>query len=317
MLCLSPAGRRDSLMIGKSPIVAAALVSAFLLFVLPCIHAQKEKAQTPLFRVNVDMVFVKVVVTDPLNRSITGLEKEDFDIYEDNIRQPIVHFSQHSAPVSVGFIFDRSGSMSYDHKYIVGRNWFNQLVEAGETNPDDEYFLITFNQKIDLVHSFMGDPSRFAFDVILQKPSGWTALFDAVYRGIDKVKEGKNEKKALIVITDGGENRSRYRWNELRDLAMESDVQIYAIGVDPSGYALLKKLATLTGGRAFLPEVAGIDYYINLINTELRNQYLLGYVPSNTARDGKWRRIRVKLDLPRGIPKLSVRTRDGYYAPRD
>ena len=309
-------------MTGKSQRTAAGkpqywLVSACMFFLLPCMHGQKQESQTPYFRVNVDTVFVKVVVTDSLNRSVTGLQKEDFKVYEDNIQQTILHFGQQSAPVSVGFIFDRSGSMRYDHRYIVGRNWFNQLVKTGETNPDDEYFLITFNQKIDLVRSFTDEPSGFAFDVILQKPGGWTALFDAVYRGIDMVQEGKNEKKALIVITDGEENRSRYRWNELRELAMESDVQIYAIGVDPSGYALLKSLAGLTGGRAFLPDAAGIDYYINLIHTELRNQYLLGYVPINTRRDGKWRQITVKLDTPRGFPKLLVRTRNGYYAPRD
>lgn len=278
--------------------------------------SQDKKSQIPLFKVHVDTVFVKLVVTDPWNRNVSGLQKDDFIVYEDNVQQSIIHFSQQSAPVSVGFIFDTSASMVQNRSLHISKNWFTQLVRSGDPNPEDEYFLITFNQKINLVQAFSNDKEELQYNLAMQKPGGWTALYDAIYRGIDKVKEGKNEKKALILISDGGENRSRYNFGEVRDLAMESGVQIYAIGVDPSGYSTLKKIADVTGGRAFNPQYAGIDYLISLIHTELRNQYLIGYVPTNETRDGKWRSIKVKINKPPGYPKLSIRARNGYRAPR-
>lgn len=291
------------------------IVSA-LLCLVPGTSGQEQKTQAPLFKVSVNTVFAKVVVADPWNRNVTGLKQEDFRIYEDNVQQTIVHFSQQAAPVSVGFIFDISGSMVQNRHMTISKNWFTQLLRSGDPNPEDEYFLITFNQKINLAQAFTNDRVELQYDLATQKPGGWTALYDAVYRGIDKVKEGKNEKKALILISDGGDNRSRYRFSEVRELAIESDVQIYAIGVDPFGYSTLKSIANLTGGRAFMPGYTGIDYYISLIHTELRNQYLLGYIPTNEAKDGKWRRITVKVDKPRGYPRLSIRTRDGYRAPK-
>ena len=279
-------------------------------------NSQDKKSQIPLFKVQVDTVFVKLVVTDPWNRNVSGLQKDDFIVYEDDVQQTITHFSQQSAPVSVGFIFDTSASMVQNRSLRISKNWFTQLVRSGDPNPEDEYFLITFNQKINLVQAFSNDREELQYNLTMQKPGGWTALYDAVYRGIDKVKEGKNEKKALILISDGGENRSRYNFSEVRELAVESGVQIYAIGVDPSGYSTLKKIADLTGGRAFRPRNAGIDSLISLIHTELRNQYLIGYVPTNETRDGKWRSIKVKIKKPPGYPKLSIRARNGYRAPR-
>jgi Ca-activated chloride channel homolog len=284
------------------------------------LYGQDEKPSTPLFKVDVDTVFVKVTVSDSLNRYITGLKKEHFKIYEDNVQQEIVHFSQESAPVSVGFVFDISGSMGFDNNIRIGKDWLAAFLKSNylvSRNPNDEYSLITFNRTVNLVETFTKDPSAIQSEVALDKPGGWTALYDAVYRGIDYVKEGKNEKKALIVITDGEDNSSRYNRTAVNESLKESNVQIYGILVQGElGYGenIVRTFSSLTGGRSFFADWSDLGYYLNLIHAELRNQYLLGYVPSNGKRDGKWRRIKVKLDPPRGTPKFHIRAKEGYYA---
>ena len=139
--------------------------------------------------------------------------------------------------------------------------------------------------------------------------------------GLEQIKNGKNEKKALILITDGEDNSSRYTASEVREFAKESDVQIYAIGEEGKlgyGRSEIQNIVGLTGGRAFFPNNFNeLDYYIDLIHAELRNQYIVGYAPSNKNRDGKWRRIKVKLEPPEGLPKLIVHAKEGYYAPKN
>ena len=296
------------------------LVSTILLYFASCLIGQDEKTPPPLFKVSVDTVYVKVAVADRLNRYVTGLQKQHFKIYEDNVEQTIQHFSQPLAPVSLGIVFDVSGSMGFDDNIRIGKSWLASLLRTSflETrNPEDEYSLITFNQKVNLVQAFEETGAEALNDVALQKPGGWTALYDAVYRGLDHLKEAKNEKKALILITDGEENKSRYSWSEVRDLSTESDVQIYGLGLSgPEGYGHrnINDLIGLTGGRVFFGSYADLGYYFDLIHAELRTQYLLSYIPTNPVHDGKWRRIRIKLDPPPGTPKLSIRARDGYYA---
>jgi Ca-activated chloride channel family protein len=274
---------------------------------------------TPLFRVGVELVSVKVSVTDPLNRYVTGLEKDHFKVYEDKVEQSITHFSQQSAPVSVGFIFDVSGSMKDNNNIKKAKAAITRFFESG--NPEDEFFLITFNQKTKLLQTFTDDSSTVQNEAAMQKPGGRTALYDAVYMGLDHVKRGKNDKKALILITDGEDNSSRYSPAEVREFAKESDVQIYGIGEEGNlGYGRfeIQGLVGLTGGRSFFPNNFNeLDYYIDLVHAELRNQYVLGYTPTNKVHDGKWRRIRVKLDAPQGLPKLLVHTREGYYASKN
>ncbi len=291
------------------------LVMAILFGAVTCLSGQEKKSQIPLFRVNVDTVYVKVAVTDPLHRYVTDLEKEYFTIYEDKVQQTVTHFSQQSAPISVGFIFDVSNSMGFHRNIRISKQWFTRILKT--RNPADEYFLITFNQTVNLVESFTNESAELQNDIAIVKAGGWTALYDAIYRGLDKVKEGKNERKALIVISDGEENSSRYRHNEVLESFKESDVPIYAIGfAGPvgGGNYILKSLTEYTGGRIFFG--GDLEYYINLIHAELRNQYLLGYVPTNKARDGKWRQILVKLDAPPGFPKLKIVARKGYYASK-
>jgi Ca-activated chloride channel homolog len=289
------------------------LIGIFFIFFVSGLNGQNN-TPPPAFRVEVDTVYLKVAVTDPLRRYVTGLEKEYFKVYEDKIEQPIIHFSQESAPISVGFIFDVSNSMGHNRNIRISKNWFIRFLK--NRNPQDEFFLITFNEKINLVESFTKETSELQGDIAVVKTGGWTALYDAVYRGLDKVKEGKNEKKALIVISDGEENSSRYRWREVRESFKESDVPIYGIGYDGpmgGGNYVLQDMANITGGRVF---GGRWDDSINLIFTELRNQYLLGYAPANKTHDGKWRSIKVVIDPPPGFPKLKIRTKRGYYSSK-
>lgn len=278
---------------------------------------KKSEQARPSFRVEVEMVFLKASVTDPLNRYVTGLEKEHFNIFEDKVEQTITHFSHESAPISVGILFDISGSMK--DNIHTARNAVVRFLEAG--NPDDEFFLVTFNQKTTLVQSFTHQSSSVQNAISFSQPGGRTALYDAVYLGLEQIKGGKNEKKALILITDGEDNSSRYTSSEIRDFAKESDVQIYAIGEEGKlgyGRSEIQNIVGITGGRAFFPNNFNeLDYYIDLIHAELRNQYVLGYSSTNKTRDGKWRKIRVKLEPPEGLPKLIVHAKEGYYAPRN
>jgi len=280
-------------------------------------QSSKKPSQRPTFRVGVETVFVKISVTDPLNRYVTGLEKLHFKVYEDKVEQPITHFTQESAPISVGILFDISGSMK--ENIHTARNSVVRFLESG--NSDDEFFLVTFNQKTTLVQSFTHQSSSIQNQVSFSQPGGRTALYDAVYLGLEQIKNGKNEKKALILITDGEDNSSRYTASEVREFAKESDVQIYAIGEEGKlgyGRSEIQNIVGLTGGRAFFPNNFNeLDYYIDLIHAELRNQYIVGYAPSNKNRDGKWRRIKVKLEPPEGLPKLIVHAKEGYYAPKN
>ncbi len=288
------------------------VISVFLFCLVPYLHSQNEKSKPPIFKVKVDTVFLKVTVFDTLNRYVSGLEMNNFRIYEDKIQQTVSHFSKQSAPISLGIIFDVSGSMK--NSLGSGKGWFSRLMKSGNWHPEDEYFLITFNHIVRLDEDFTSDRSELEYDMALKKSGGWTALYDAIYKGLDTVKEGRNDKKAIILITDGGENRSRYKLSEIRELAVESDAQIYALLL--GGHNAIEPVIALTGGRAFFPE-AGLDYYLSLIHSELRSQYVLGYSPTNRMRNGSWRRIRVELDMPKDFPALRVRTKTGYFAPKD
>lgn len=299
-------------------------MSLGLFLLLPSVLAlgdvqDRRRNRPPTFKVGVETVFIKVAVTDPMNRYVTGLEMDHFRVYEDKIEQEISYFSQEPAPVSVGLIFDISASMKDNNNIRKAKSAITRFLQS--ENPEDECFLVTFNDRTNLAHAFTEDGGTIQNIVALQKPGGSTALYDAVYMGLDQVRRGRNEKKALIVITDGEDNSSRYSPGEVREFAKESDVQIYGIGEQGKlgyGYSEIRNIVSLTGGRAFFPTSFNeLDYYIDLIHAELRNQYLIGYSPTNRSHDGKWRRITVKLDTPQGLPKLAVHAREGYYAPKN
>jgi Ca-activated chloride channel family protein len=295
------------------------IVFTFAVFSVILPGQTQKKPTPPLFKIGVETVFVKVSVTDPLNRYVTGLEREHFRVFEDKIEQNISHFHQQAAPISVGLIFDVSASMKDNNNIRKAKNAISRFLQSG--NPEDEYFLITFNQKTTLVQSFTAQSTSIQNDVAFQKPGGRTAMYDAVYMGLDQIKGAKNEKKALIIITDGEDNSSRYSPGEVREFAKESDVQIYAIGEEGKlgyGRTEIQNLVSMTGGRTFFPNNFNeLDYYVDLVHAELRTQYVLGYVPMNKTHDGKWRRIRVKLEAPQGLPKLVIHAKEGYYAPKN
>ena len=270
----------------------------------------------PRFRVNVDTVVVRVTVTDPLNRYVLGLEKEHFQLYDKKVEQTLTHFSNDNSPVSVGIILDMSGSMG--DNILSARNSVIRFLEQGHER--DEYFLVTFNQRTTVVQDFTRKSENINSEMSISNAKGRTALYDAIYLGLEKIGDGQNEKKALIVITDGEDNSSRYTFSEVKDFVKESDVQIYVIGERGDmgyGRGIIAEIVRLTGGRAFFPNnFKQLDYFCDLIHTELRNQYVLGYTPTDHKKKGEWRKIKVRLDPPEGMPKLKVRTKEGYFEPR-
>jgi Ca-activated chloride channel homolog len=295
------------------------IIAAISMGLVIHLKGQDRKPSMPYIKVGVETVFVKVSVADHLNRYVTGLEREHFKIYEDKIEQTISSFNMESSPISVGIIFDVSSSMKENDNIKKAKKSIVRFLQSG--NPEDEYFLIAFNQKTTLIQSFTDQSASLLNGASLQHPGGRTALYDAVYMGLDQIKKGKNEKKALILITDGEDNSSRYTSAEVREFAKESDIPLYGIGQEGNlsyGHSEIINIVDITGGRAFFPRSFNeLDYYIDLVHSELRSQYLLGYAPSNKLHDGKWRRITVKLDAPEGLPKLTVHAKEGYYAQKN
>ena len=297
-------------------VIMKPVVFIFLfLFIFLGVGVADQKKTVPRFRIGVDTVAVRVTVSDPLNRYVVGLEKEHFRIFENKVKQTITHFFSDKSLISVGIILDVSGSM----KINIGsaRNSVVRFLEHGD--PGDQYFLITFNNRTTLVQDFTPGSGNIQNQISISNPKGRTALYDAVYLGLEKMREARQDKKALIIITDGEDNSSRYTFNEVKEFVKESDVQIYVIGARGQlgyGRGIIANLGRLTGGRAFFPSnFKQLDYLIDLIHAELRNQYVLGYRPTDRNLDGKWRKIRVRLEPPEGLPKLSVRAKEGYFAP--
>jgi len=272
-------------------------------------------------RLDVDMVLIPVSVTDPMNRLVTGLEKQDFQVFENNGQQKIATFASEDAPVSIGIIFDLSGSMS--SKLIRARESILQFIKTA--NPQDEFFVIGFNDRPELIEDFTSSVEDIQARLATVRSGRRTALLDAIYYGVTKMKDARHERKALLVVSDGGDNRSRYTEGELRAQVREADVEIYSIGIfDPyaatpeeqTGPQLLFDVSEETGGRLFrVDDIADMGDIAEKISTELRNQYVIGYRPKDLTRDGKWRKVKVKVNPPAGLPPLTVHARTGYYAP--
>jgi Ca-activated chloride channel family protein len=315
-------------MIGKASLtVLVALLCVAQTGALPAQDSNRRPGrQAPDVKVNVDIVLVNATVTDGQNRFVIGLDKRDFQVWEDKVEQQIAYFSSEDVPMSVGIIFDISGSMK--DKMTHARNAAVAFLAMG--SPDDEYFLLQFNDRPEMIADFTTDISRVQRNLVFAQAKGMTALYDAVYFGLSKLKQGSNPKKALVLITDGEDNRSRYTFSNVRDYVKEQDAMLFAIGIADSatsqlsagrsGRAILQELTELTGGYAFFPEsLRDLERDCEKIAAELKNQYLIGYTSSNTAKDGKWRKLRVKVTPPKELPlkSLGVRARTGYYAPTE
>lgn len=271
-------------------------------------------------RVDTNLVLVPVNVSDPLNRFVTGLEQTDFRIFEDTVEQKIVSFGNEDAPLSIGIVFDTSGSMG--SKIATSRLSVSEFFKTA--NPEDEAFLIEFGSRPELVVPFTHDLGEIQNRLLSTRPKGSTALLDGVTLAMQTMKKASNPRKAMIVITDGGDNNSRYTLSEVRNRVREADVQIYAVGIfgggfgspeEASGPGLLSAISEPTGGHHFGASLNQLQDIASKIGIELRNQYLIGYSPSNQARDGKYRSIKVVVIPPRGLPELRAHWRTGYAAP--
>jgi Ca-activated chloride channel family protein len=272
--------------------------------------------------VNTDLINLSVTLTDTYGRYVTGLSKEAFTVWDDKDQQEIQFFSDDDAPISMGVVFDVSGSMGRE-KLDRAREALRHFVET--SHDDDEYFLIGFNSRAQLLMDRTRDSDAMLNKLTLVESKGNTALYDACYLGVERVTRGTHQKRALLVISDGQDNNSRYTFNELRRLLKETDVLIYAIGIvergggagslDAGGQAILDELASVSGGHAFFPETAAeMNEIFERIAIELRHQYSIAYRPKNFTNDGRWHKIKVKVNPPRGLPHLFVRSKEGYYA---
>jgi Ca-activated chloride channel family protein len=269
-------------------------------------------------------VQVPLTVTDPMNRLVTGLEKDNFQVFDNNTGQTIKYFSSEDAPLTIGIIFDLSGSMS--SKFVRARKALTEFLRT--SNPQDEYFVVGFNDRPAVIVDYTSDPDDVEARMVMLKPENRTALIDAVYLGIDHLRQAKYDRKALLIISDGGDNRSRYTEGELRRVVREADVQIYSIGIFDSyaptqeevlGPVLLKEISEMTGGRAFDAgsDMGDLQDIATRISAELRNEYVIGYTPTDVRHDGNWRKLKVRLLPPPGLPTLTVHFRQGYYAPSE
>ena len=270
------------------------------------------------------MTLVNLTVTDPLDRLVTGLEKEHFRVFEDGIEQEVLTLSSEDVPVSIGLVFDMSGSMS--DKVEKAREAAVQFMRTA--NPFDQFFLVSFNDRAELTSGFTSSVDELQNRMMFTASRGRTALLDAIYLGLSQMRGAHNGKRALLIISDGGDNHSRYNESDVKNYLKEADCQLYAIGIfDPIGIrsrtpeelegpSLLSEMTEMTGGRVFpvgnlgeLPDIAA------KIGMELRNQYVLGYKSSNSRHNGAWRKIKVKLRPPKGLPPLNVYAKTGYYSP--
>jgi Ca-activated chloride channel homolog len=283
--------------------------------------ALSDYASIKPIKVNVNLVPVPVTVTDPMDRIVTGLDRDDFEILDGKAPQEIRHFSRQDAPVSVGVILDSSGSMKT--KVERAREAVMTFLKSG--NPEDEFFLITFADHPQEISDFGDSIENMQSHLVTCVPKGRTALLDAVYLAIHKMRQAKYQKRALLIISDGGDNHSRYTEGEVKSLVREADVIIDAIGIydhyfnsmeEALGPSLLSDVARTTGGRTFVADNPNdLSDIAKRIGVELRDQYLLGYRPTLERQDGKFHKIKVRMRLRKSLPKLRVYAKNGYYAP--
>jgi VWFA-related protein len=275
-------------------------------------------------RIDSNLVLIPVLVTDASDRAVTGLGREHFRLLDDKAEQVISHFTTEDSPVSIGVVFDASGSMG--KKLSKSRAAVSEFLRSA--NPEDEFSLVDFNDRAELLMGFTDRISDIQNRMLFIGSKGRTALLDAIVLSLNEMRNAKHKRKAILIVSDGGDNNSRYSEREVKARLREADVQVYALGImepiasrfgspeEMFGPALLGQLAQQTGGQAF--EVGNIDempLIASKVAAALRNQYVLGYVPDAGMRDGKYHRVQVKLDRPKGTPPLHVSFRNGYFAP--
>jgi Ca-activated chloride channel homolog len=319
---MEPAGK-PSVLFAINVVAAAVLVWA------ACIFAQDPSGQDKDFAVSVDVQLVQlpVSVLDQNGRPVDGLRKEDFQIFEDGAQQDISFFTHEDVPISVGLVIDNSGSMHNKRAQVNSA----ALSFVRESNPDDETFIVDFDDNAYLERDFTSNIDDLIATLSSIDTRGQTALYDAVYLSAVHLDDGKKDRKALLVVTDGEDNTSRYSRERVLSKLQESKVAVYSIGLLEENEAkksffgklppnkakeALTRFAQATGGKAYFPKsVDEIGALCRRIAHDLRNQYILGYTPSNPKRDGTWRQITVRVD-PSRISRATVSAKEGYYAPR-
>lgn len=285
----------------------------------PSADAPRNGGNWPL-KVEVNLVLVPVTVTDEEERLVHGLGKECFGVYEGRDQQLISHFSTQDAPISLGMIFDTSSSMTQE--FELSRDAIVRFLRS--SNPQDEFFLVAANKRPNLLVDFTRSVEEVQSEISKAKPSGTTALLDAIYMSLNQMKKAKYERKVLLIVSDGKDNHSRYNTNEVLSLVKEAGVQIYAIGIldgiprsktNRMGMHPLAALTDVTGGRTFpIRNPKGIQDAAVKLAIELRNQYLIAYRPSDLVHDGRWRKIGVRVTPPKNSRRLRVYAKSGYYA---
>lgn len=274
-------------------------------------------------RVSVDLVLVPVTVTDDLNRPQTNLARENFAVYEGDRPQQIRYFSAEDSPISVGLLLDVSASMQ--DKIDTERTAVEQFFK--NANPEDDYFVITFNNQPRVLSDVTRSTSGIETELGLVQPSGSTALLDAVYLGVSKLRQARYPRRALVIISDGADNASRYKLNEIKSIVAESDVMVYAIGIfgtgpfktfeEAMGKRWLSTMTDVTGGHTTtVKDLSRLPEECALLSRELRTQYLLGYHPSEAASDGKWHKIKIRVTNPTDTEPFRSFYRKGYFAPQ-
>ncbi|PWU10005.1 MAG: VWA domain-containing protein [Terriglobia bacterium] len=285
-------------------------------------QARHNANPPPSIRVDRNLVLVPVTVCDSRNRVISGLDKEHFRVFDDNVEQSVTEFFQEDEPIAIGLVFDTSASMG--NKLSRSRDAANAFLSVA--NEEDEFFAIEFNDRPRLTVPLTRDTREIPERLFLTKAHGRTALLDAVYLALQEIKKSAKSRKALLIISDGGDNASRYRGTEVKSLARESDVLIYGLGIygaagtaeELYGPTLLSQIAELTGGREFpIADINDMPEATAKIGIELRNRYVLGFSPPAVQRDGRYHRLRVKLLPPPAMPRLNAYWRPGYYAPEE
>ncbi len=283
------------------------------------VHATAEQK----VQLATQLVNVIVTVTDYYGRFVTGLARDHFDVFDDKIKQQIAHFSDEDAPLSLGIVYDVSGSMK--DRIVRSMHALKRFIET--SHDDDDFFLIGFNDRPNLIQDFTNSADKVLSRLMFVQAKGSTALYDATYLAVEKAKQGRHAKKALLIISDGQDNNSRYTYKEVRTLVKEADVQIYAIGITDMGNdglaglgrSILEEVARMSGGRAFFPSAYNEAELIEIctrIALELRHQYAIGFYPTDVESDAKWHKVNVTVNPPKGLGHLSLSFKDGYQTFR-
>ncbi len=286
-------------------------------------NSAADQARPGVIRSGVDLVMVPVTVIDQTGRVVLGLQQSNFQLFDGKHVQEIRNFSSEDEPASVGIVLDLSHSM------MRKTDWARRAVSefCRIANPADEFFMVSFSDRPQLMADFTPRVEDIVNKLAFTATRGRTAMLDAVYLALNHMRQARYRRRALLIISDGGDNHSRYTESEIRSMVKEADVSIYGIGIfdqasrvpeEMYGPILLEEIAQLTGGRSFTIERADLLPAIaEKVGTELRNQYVLTYRPQDSARDGKWHKLKIKLTIPKSLWPVWIHSKPGYYAPRD